>query len=265
MTIRTVSYGGGVQSTALLVLAAERRIDYPLFLFSNVGDDSEHPATLVYVRDVAMPYAERHGIELAELRKRPKGSERTLLQKLMDPDGRSIGIPVRMATGAPAARHCTADYKIRRVAAELKRRGSSADDPATVALGISLDEYQRMRTESGVPWERLAYPLIDLRLTRADCIALIERAGLPIPPKSSCFFCPFHSLDVWRKQRRDEPELFEKSVALERRINEKRAALGKDAVWLTDALRPLDEAVGDHDQLDLFESPSCDIGGFCMS
>lgn len=44
--IRSVSYGGGVQSTALLVLAAQRRIDYPLFLFANVGDDSENPATV---------------------------------------------------------------------------------------------------------------------------------------------------------------------------------------------------------------------------
>lgn len=33
--IRSVSYGGGVQSTALLVLAAQRRIDYPLFLFAR--------------------------------------------------------------------------------------------------------------------------------------------------------------------------------------------------------------------------------------
>lgn len=265
MSIRAVSYGGGVQSTALLVLAAERKIDYGLFLFSNVGDDSEHPATLRYVREVAMPYAVANGIELVELRKRPKGSERTLYQRLMDPEAQSVGIPVRMTSGAPAQRHCTTDYKIRRVAAELKRRGATAESPAIVALGISIDEYQRMRTESGIAWERLDYPLIDLRLTRADCMNLIERADLPIPPKSSCFFCPFHSLDVWRKQKRDEPELFAMSVALERRINEKRAALGKDAVWLTDALRPLDEAVGDHDQLDLFEGPSCDTAGYCMS
>jgi hypothetical protein len=54
---RVVSYGGGVQSNALLVLAAQGRIDYRRFLFANVGDDSEHPATLRYVRDVALPSA----------------------------------------------------------------------------------------------------------------------------------------------------------------------------------------------------------------
>jgi hypothetical protein len=54
---RQVSYGGGVQSNALLVLAAQGPIDYRTFPFANVGDDSEHSATLRYVRDVAMPYA----------------------------------------------------------------------------------------------------------------------------------------------------------------------------------------------------------------
>lgn len=46
--LRVISYGGGVQSTALLVLAASGRIDFRTFLFANVGDDSEHNATLVY-------------------------------------------------------------------------------------------------------------------------------------------------------------------------------------------------------------------------
>jgi 3'-phosphoadenosine 5'-phosphosulfate sulfotransferase (PAPS reductase)/FAD synthetase len=51
--LRAFAYGGGVHSTAALVLAAAGRIDFPVFLFANVGDDSEHPATLRYVRDLA--------------------------------------------------------------------------------------------------------------------------------------------------------------------------------------------------------------------
>ena len=61
MTLRVVSYGGGVQSTSLLVLAAQNKIDYKTFLFCNVGDDSEHPDTIKYVHEVAMPYAKEHG------------------------------------------------------------------------------------------------------------------------------------------------------------------------------------------------------------
>ncbi len=74
MALRTFSYGGGVQSTAALVLAAERRIDFPVFLFANVGDDSESPESLVYVHDVAMPFAAAHGIDLIELRRTTKRS-----------------------------------------------------------------------------------------------------------------------------------------------------------------------------------------------
>ena len=35
------------------------------------------------------------------------------------------------------------------------------------------------------------YPLIeDWHWTRDDCIRAIQEAGLPLPGKSSCFFCP---------------------------------------------------------------------------
>ena len=76
MSVSVVSYGGGVQSTALLVLAAQGEIDYRTFLFANVGDDSEHPASLRYVREVAAPYAAAHGIELAELQRTWKRGDR---------------------------------------------------------------------------------------------------------------------------------------------------------------------------------------------
>ncbi len=45
--MRVISYGGGVQSTALLVLANRGEIRYvDAALFANVGDDSEDPDTL---------------------------------------------------------------------------------------------------------------------------------------------------------------------------------------------------------------------------
>jgi hypothetical protein len=266
--VRAISYGGGVQSTALLVLAAQREIDFPLAIFSNVGDDSEHPATLAYVRDVAMPYASANGIELVEVRKQPRGRERTLYATLMNPDSRSIGIPVRMGgSGAPGRRSCTVDFKIRRIAAELKLRGASAANPATTALGISWDEWQRMRSDSGIAWQRLAYPLIqdqDPPLTRQDCIRVIERAGLPVPPRSSCYFCPFHSPAHWKRMLREEPDLFAKSVELERVLSERHVGLGRGPIFMTAAQVPLDEAIREDGQLEMFEGgATCDIGGYC--
>lgn len=266
MTIRALSYGGGVQSTAMLVLAAQGEIDYSLALFANVGNDSENPTTMTYLEDHAKPYAARHGIELVELsRIKRDGSTETVMSRIQH-SNRSIGIPVRMSNGAPGNRNCTQDFKIRVIAKELKRRGATAGEPATVALGISLDELQRMRTSSGIPHETLAYPLVDLRLTRQDCMNIIERAGLPVPPKSSCWFCPFHSRAAWRDMARNDGATFAKSVELERFINERRLALGKDKVWLSSALRPLDEAFSADGQLSLFDGneATCDIGGYCF-
>jgi hypothetical protein len=264
--LRCFSYGGGVQSTAALVLAAQGKIDFPIFLFSNVGDDSEHPATLAYVRDVAMPFAEGHKIELRELRHiRRDGEEETLYKKLTRPSSRSTGIPIFLeGSGAPGRRSCTVDFKIRRIRKELRRRGARAENPAVVGLGISLDEFQRMRSASGFDDQILEYPLIDLRLTRQDCINIISRAGLPVPPKSSCWFCPFHRISVWQKLKRETPELFDRAVALEQTLSDRSArVLGRGRVFLNRKLQPLDQVVGD--QADMFDSDDACESGFCMT
>lgn len=235
MSLRVVSYGGGVQSNALLVLAVQGKVDFDTFLFANVGDDSEHPKTLEYVHDVAMPYAKANGIELVELQKKLRdGSVETLVGRMTKPGSRSIGIPVRMSNGAPGNRQCTADFKIRVVAKWLKQQGASEDDPAVVAIGFSTDEIIRVKGyDPRYPTQRTTHPLIDLGISRQDCAKIIVGAGLPMPPKSACYFCPFHSLHEWERMARQEPDLFEKAVALEEHANEIRSRIGKDPVYFT--------------------------------
>ncbi|PRX97908.1 phosphoadenosine phosphosulfate reductase [Allonocardiopsis opalescens] len=265
--LRVISYGGGVQSTALLVLAAQRKIDFPVFLFANVGDDSEHPATLHHVRDIAARYANRNGIDLHEIQRlRRDGSTETLWERLHRPGVRSIPIPIRMANGAPGRRSCTSDFKIKVVGRWLREHGATADRPAIVGIGISVDEIHRANKRRGEPYERIEYPLLDLGLRRDDCVRIITEAGLPVPPKSACFFCPFHTLGAWRQQRRDEPELFAKSVQLEAVVNERRAMLGRDTAYLTryglplaDAIHQTSPVADHHDQ-----EPGCD-SGWCMT
>jgi len=266
MSIRVFSYGGGVQSTAALVLAAQGKIDFPVFLFCNVGDDSENPETLEYVRNVAMPYAHENGIELIELQRTRFGEPETLYGRLTRPGSRSIGIPVRMAgSGAPGNRACTGDFKIKVIAKWLREHGATKDDPATCGLGISLDEFQRMRTDSGIAYEKLAYPLIDLRLTRQDCINIIQRANLPVPPKSSCWFCPFHSLLVWQEMRQKQPEMFQKACDLEALLIKRMDSLKPgDAAYFTRKLKPLAQATSSLIQDSLFEDDDMCESGYCM-
>lgn len=265
--LRTVSYGGGVQSTSLLALAATGKINFHTFLFANVGDDSEHPDTLRYVREIAAPYAERHGIELVELhRHRRDGTTETLRGRLMREGSRSIPIPMRMSgNGAPGTRSCTADFKIRVVAKELKRRGATVENPATVAIGISVDELERAKpgVDDRMPYQFRTYPLLDLGLHRSDCRRIIEDAGLPVPPKSSCYFCPYHDTEAWRRLKRDTPALFDDSCHIEITLNERRAMLGRDPMWMHRSLRPLRESVDDQAQLPGL-GDDCD-SGWCFT
>jgi hypothetical protein len=338
-SLRTISYGGGVQSTALMVLAAQGRINYRTFLFSNVGDDSEHPDTLKYVEHVARPFAAYHELNLQTLQRvKRDGSVETLWGRLMDPkvcpdckgqgvweddgaggpcvrcdgagkvESRSLPIPVRMSNGAPGNRSCTSDFKIKVIARWLKAHGATEANPATVGIGISLDEIGRANSRFVEPYERVVYPLVGigeetgLKLRRDDCMRLIretplpepmveslraaEEAGpgllppstlaqlrvsnftrMPVPPKSSCFFCPFHKPGAWQDLARETPELFDRSVRLEQTLNERREMLGKDHVYLTRFAMPLAEAIDtDADLLPLFDESdgSCE-SGYCFT
>lgn len=262
--LATFSFGGGVQSVACLVLAATGRIDYRTFLFANVGDDSEHPGTLTYLQQHAKPYAAAHGLALIELhRVRRDGTRETLYGRLTKEGSRSLPIPVRMSNGAPGTRSCTADFKIRVVGKWLKAHGANAHNPATVGIGISVDEIQRANTRRQEPYEHVTYPLLDLGIRRADCYRIITAAGLPVPPKSACWFCPYHRPSTWADMRREEPDLFERSCQLETLLNQRRTTLGKDPIYLTRYGKPLAKAIPGG-QLNLFdehdETALCDSG-----
>lgn len=265
---RVVSYGGGVQSTALLVLAAQRVIDFPVFLFANVGDDSEHPKTLEYIREHAAPFAAHHGIELHMLdRIRRDKTVETLYGRLTRPGSRSLPIPVRMSNGAPGTRSCTADFKIIVIGRWLKAHGASESSKATVGIGISLDEIERLNKRKAMAYENPVYPLLDHEppLRRDDCARIIRSAGLPVPPKSACWFCPMHRPSAWAEMKRDEPDLFARSCALEDLLNERRAELGKDQVWFTRFNRPLAALPKAQEMLTGFDSEAeCD-NGMCFT
>lgn len=263
--IRAWSSGGGVQSIAGLVLSAHGKVDFPLHLFCNTGDDSENPDTLDYVRNIAMPYAEKHGIEFVELHHKFKskkliaqvGESETLLQRMYRTQ-KSIPIPIRRSGGAPCSRVCTIDFKVRVVQDYLKSNGATRDNPALCAIGFSLDEWSRLRSNSDCEWELLAFPLFDLKLTRADCAEIIISAGLPIPPKSACWFCPNTSHLEWIKMSVEQPEMFERACELELFLGSKYG----EPLYLSKFLVPLADSVS-QTYFDVDEIGEC--SGMCFT
>lgn len=261
------SCGGGVQSTACLVLAAQGKIPYGTFVFANVGDKAESPETIKYIAQVLKPYATLHGIAWVELqRRRRDGTPVDLFDDLHRPI-RSINIPVRMSNGAPGNRNCTVEFKIKPIAKWIKRNAPGC----ILGKGISTDEPHRATPSRESDGYTSAYPLIELGISRNDCLRIVREAGLPQPPKSSCWFCPYKTTDQWITMRRQKPELFAATAELERMLNQKRATIGKDAVYISGLgarkALPIDQAIPN--QLGLFpewidEQDGCE-SGYCMT
>lgn len=184
----------------------------------------------------------------------------TLLSRLERTDGDLI--PFMVGPRGRGKRSCTAEWKTRRIGAELRRRGATAEDPAEVVLGISTDEWTRANTARAAAWERIVYPLLDLRLSRLDCMNIIREAGLPVPPKSACWFCPFRSPRAWSEMRRDRPDLFARAVALEESKSGRAQEKGRRPLTLLRSYRPL-RTVADVGEELPFGDDGCDDNAGC--
>ena len=259
------SCGGGVQSTACLVLAAKGKIPYKTFIFSNVGNKAESPATIRYIHEVLKPYAAKHGIDWIDVGWVDRsGHQRDLYEELLTQE-RSINIPAYMPGGMPGNRNCTVYYKIKPIAKWIK---NNAPD-CVLGKGISTDEPHRATPSRESDGYTSAYPLIELGINRADCLEIARKAGIPQPPKSSCWFCPFKTTDQWTTMRREQPELFERAADLERTLQDRRKALNKDMVYISSIGGRKERNLRDviPEQLGLFNwepEEGCE-SGYCMT
>jgi hypothetical protein len=71
---------------------------------------------------------------------------------------------------------------------------------------------------SRVDYLRHSYPLIDIGMSRKDCLEWMHKTGYPEPPRSACIFCPFHSDKEWRRLRDEEPKEWHKAIDFEKRM-----------------------------------------------
>ena len=171
-------------------------------------------------------------------------------------------------------RQCTADYKIKPVTKKVRellgyKKGERVDlkeVKVEMLLGISTDELRRMRMNR-LRYIDNQYPLInDFGMSRQDCIAWMKDNGYPMPTKSACYFCPFHSQSGWKEIKENDPKLFEKAVQMDKQIRDqekyKIKNKFKDELYLHRSCEPLDKALEDDGQLDMFDGfdSICDEG-----
>lgn len=205
---RYLSLGAGVQSSTLLLLAAQGRI--PTFDAAIFADTSWEPRAVYLHLDRLAGIAEEAGIEVVRV------SAGDIRADALDSKHRFASMP--LFTLGPngergmARRQCTGEYKIKPIKAEVRRRlgyPHPARVPAGVraemAIGISLDEIGRAR-DADVGYMRNVFPLLDLGWRRDDCLRYLRQHGLGDTPKSSCVGCPFHDDGFWLRLREHSPK-----------------------------------------------------------
>jgi hypothetical protein len=95
------------------------------------------------------------------------------------------------------------------------------------------------------------YPLQEWGWDRAECTRQILAAGAPLPPKSSCFFCPAMKETEILELSEENPDLFKRALAMETLAENGRhglkstKGLGRKFAWRDldlDAIRAKREA-----------------------
>ena len=266
--LRVLSLGAGVQSTTLALMAAHGEIgpmpDCAIFADTDWEPRAvyEHLAWLTSPNVLPFPV---HIVSDGNIRD-------GLVKGAQGERWASIPAFTRSASGKVGMirRQCTKELKIvplrRKVRELIGITGKRSPNHPVVEqwIGISFDEIVRMKM-SMEPWQVNRFPLIELSMTRRDCLRWLERNGYPTPPKSSCIGCPYHSDSLWRQMREEDPDAFADAVAVDRMIRTGFRNL-RGEVFLHRSCLPLDEAdldtLADKGQLDLF-ADECDACAAC--
>ncbi len=218
-----VSYGGGVNSVALLILLHRLRIVPRAIVMADPG--AERRATIRFRDEVLPPWLDRVGFpRVVVITRAAEGAYRERawrLETLLEECLRTKSLP----SVAYGWKKCSQKYKGEPQRWWIARQAWAvaeweAGRRLVKAIGYDVDEGRRVRRAFATPWEEARfvawYGLHDAGLTREDCEDLIRDEGLELPPKSACVWCPNNTLAEWGFARREEPEAFADAVRMSR-------------------------------------------------
>lgn len=219
--VRVINYGGGVNSTALIIEAMRRRIPVHLIVFSDTG--SEMPETYVYMRRFDAWLSE-HGMPRISVVKwiRVRGADAGKFIPLHVWCEENETVPSR----AYGFSGCTSKWKQQPADKFIKGHPLVAQEhqagrPVERWIGYDADEphrAERMQTKNPQPelwaWKS---PLVDWDMGRDECLETIASAGLPSPGKSACWMCPSSKAKDIARLADAHPHLLNRALRMEER------------------------------------------------
>jgi len=156
----------------------------------------------------------------------------------------------RRYLNGPSGALCTTELK------KKQRYAFERPDDIQVFGYTSEEQHRADRFREQNPGVDLRTPLIKRGLTKDDCLALLERAGIELPVMyrlgyrhNNCIGCPKGGIGYWNKIRRDFPDVFDRMARLERELDATCTRDNDGPVWLDE----LDPARGSHADEPSFE------------
>jgi hypothetical protein len=189
-----VAYGMGVDSTAMLIGLSVLEIRPDLILFADTGGEKDE--TYAY-QPIIDQFLESAGFPpLTTVRYVPQDFKHWPPYHTLEENCLTNGTLPSLAFGFKS---CSLKWK-----AAPQNRFCDFWEPAVAwwaqggrvlkAIGFDAGAAdQRRRNHAGSmddPKYQYWYPLIEWDWNRERCADVIRKAGLPLPPKSSCWFCP---------------------------------------------------------------------------
>lgn len=221
------SFGGGVNSTAMLIGMVERGEPVDLILFADTG--GEKPHTYAHVLEFS-EWLVAHGmpaivtVQRTNRAQEPRNLEADCLEGKMLP---SIAYGFKACSikykRDPQDKFCNNYMPCVHVWA--------GGGKVVKLIGYDMDEPHRAKIPEDDKYT-YRYPLIEWNWGRDECVAAIDRAEVEQPGKSACFFCPSSKKPEIYELRRMYPDLAERAVAMERNAELTSVkGLGRSFAW----------------------------------
>jgi hypothetical protein len=219
-----VSFGGGTNSTALLIGMKERGIRPDYITFADTG--GEKPHTYLH-NDIMQKWCYRIGFpKIVTVEHRTNG-------ETLEAECLRRGALPSIAYGFKT---CSQKFKLRPQEKYFKTLESAKfvwdnGEKITRAIGFDADEPHRAK-EYDDPKYQNWYPLIEWDWGRDECVEAIKREGLPLPGKSSCYFCPSSKPTEIKWLAARHPDLMDRAIAMERNADLHTVkGLGRNYRW----------------------------------
>lgn len=201
---RILSFGGGLQTTAMAVMVAKGELQIDEAIFSDTG--GEKPETYWYIDNYIKSLLKEANVPFVTVRNEKTKGQLDLYHWLW-----KFGqIPP-----VHGLRLCSIKFKREAIERYI------GDVENITMIGFSLDEAYRAEKNKRFK-KNVIHPLIERRITALDCHKIIADYGLPQPLKSSCYYCPFQHPTEWNWLKNNHHDLFQKALELEANYHKRR-------------------------------------------